>query len=248
MKMEVIRSSETSVHIRTKRRDIPEDINVHNYRCENLIYYISNTNFGRNTGRLSFIPVGRCKTVCVLSGAGSLTKQILGSMPGTRIGISFRLGSSSLVSFEFKVAVQSFISLPVQRHKITRSISVVLRHNSWLNRPRARDARPLLLDCELNITSSFDLWTGSEQFTTNSCHIAASCCTVLMWLSVLFRRLRVALVTLVTLSHSSSVGMATGYGLGDREVGARVAAGSRIFTSPYLQDRLFGPPNFISNG
>jgi hypothetical protein len=32
-KMEVISSSETSVHIRTTRRYIPEDGNIHNYRC-----------------------------------------------------------------------------------------------------------------------------------------------------------------------------------------------------------------------
>jgi hypothetical protein len=33
-------SSETSVHIRTTRRDIPEDGNIHNYSCKNLKSYI----------------------------------------------------------------------------------------------------------------------------------------------------------------------------------------------------------------
>jgi hypothetical protein len=39
--MKVIRSSETSVHIRTTRRYIPEDRNFHfdNCRCENLKSY-----------------------------------------------------------------------------------------------------------------------------------------------------------------------------------------------------------------
>jgi hypothetical protein len=37
--MEVIRSSETLVYIRTKRRYIPEDGRIHNYRCENLKSY-----------------------------------------------------------------------------------------------------------------------------------------------------------------------------------------------------------------
>jgi hypothetical protein len=37
--MEVIRSSETSVHIQTTQRHIPEDGNIHNYRCENLKSY-----------------------------------------------------------------------------------------------------------------------------------------------------------------------------------------------------------------
>jgi hypothetical protein len=36
------RYSETTAHIRTTRRYIPEDVNIHNYRCENLKSY---TNF-----------------------------------------------------------------------------------------------------------------------------------------------------------------------------------------------------------
>jgi hypothetical protein len=36
LNMEVIRSSETSVHIQTTRRYIPEDDNFHNYHHENL--------------------------------------------------------------------------------------------------------------------------------------------------------------------------------------------------------------------
>jgi hypothetical protein len=34
--MEVIRFSETLFHILTTRRHIPEDGNIHNYRCENF--------------------------------------------------------------------------------------------------------------------------------------------------------------------------------------------------------------------
>jgi hypothetical protein len=34
--MEVKRSSETSVHIRTTKTYISEDSNIYNYRCENL--------------------------------------------------------------------------------------------------------------------------------------------------------------------------------------------------------------------
>jgi hypothetical protein len=40
LKMEVIHSSETSVHIRTIRRYILEEGNLHNYRCQNLKSYI----------------------------------------------------------------------------------------------------------------------------------------------------------------------------------------------------------------
>jgi hypothetical protein len=48
-------------------------------------------------------------------------------------------------------------------------------------------------------------------------------------------------------SRDSIVGRATGYGLGDQEVGVRVPVGSRIFTSPRRPDRLWGPPNLLSN-
>jgi hypothetical protein len=44
------------------------------------------------------------------------------------------------------------------------------------------------------------------------------------------------------------VGIATGYGLDDREVGVRVPVGSGIFTSPYRPDRLWGPPNLLYIG
>jgi hypothetical protein len=35
------KASETSILIRTKQRHIPEDGNIHNYRCENLKSYIT---------------------------------------------------------------------------------------------------------------------------------------------------------------------------------------------------------------
>jgi hypothetical protein len=50
-----------------------------------------------------------------------------------------------------------------------------------------------------------------------------------------------------TNSTYSAVGIATHYGLDDREVGVRVPVGSRIFTSPCCPDRLWGPPNLLSN-
>jgi hypothetical protein len=49
------------------------------------------------------------------------------------------------------------------------------------------------------------------------------------------------------ISRKNKVGIATGYGLGDRGVGVRVPVGSRIFSSPRLPDRLWGPPNLLSN-
>jgi hypothetical protein len=47
--------------------------------------------------------------------------------------------------------------------------------------------------------------------------------------------------------EGSSVGIETGYGLDRLGVGVRVPAGSRIVTSPYRPDRLWGPPNLLSN-
>jgi hypothetical protein len=48
-------------------------------------------------------------------------------------------------------------------------------------------------------------------------------------------------------SRESIVGIATGYGLDDRGVGVRVPVGSRIISSPRRPDRLWGPPNLLSN-
>jgi hypothetical protein len=49
-------------------------------------------------------------------------------------------------------------------------------------------------------------------------------------------------------SRNSVVGTATGYGLDERGVGVRVPVGSRICSSPRRQDRLWDPPNLLSNG
>jgi hypothetical protein len=49
-------------------------------------------------------------------------------------------------------------------------------------------------------------------------------------------------------SWDSSVTIATGYGLDDRGEGVRVPVGSRAFSSPRRPDRLWSPPNLLSNG
>jgi hypothetical protein len=51
----------------------------------------------------------------------------------------------------------------------------------------------------------------------------------------------------VMVSHGSSVGIATGYGLDDWRVRVWVPVGSRIFASPYRTDRLRVPPSLLSN-
>jgi hypothetical protein len=43
-------------------------------------------------------------------------------------------------------------------------------------------------------------------------------------------------------------GIATSYGLDNREVGVRVPVRSRILSSPSRPDRLWSPPSLLSNG
>jgi hypothetical protein len=50
-----------------------------------------------------------------------------------------------------------------------------------------------------------------------------------------------------SMSRDSVFGIATSYGLDDRRVGVRVPVGSRIFCSLCRLDRLWGPPNLLSN-
>jgi hypothetical protein len=46
-------------------------------------------------------------------------------------------------------------------------------------------------------------------------------------------------------SRDSEVGIATGYGLDDREVGVRVPVGSGVFSSPRCPDWLWGPIQWV---
>jgi hypothetical protein len=48
LKVEMKRSSETLVHIQTTWRYIPEDGNIHNYRCDNLISKLRNNSLLHN--------------------------------------------------------------------------------------------------------------------------------------------------------------------------------------------------------
>jgi hypothetical protein len=57
-----------------------------------------------------------------------------------------------------------------------------------------------------------------------------------------------ALGSLFVASYYSAVGIATGYGLDDQGVRVRVPVGSRIFSSLRRPDRLWDPPNLLSNG
>jgi hypothetical protein len=46
----------------------------------------------------------------------------------------------------------------------------------------------------------------------------------------------------------SGAGIATNYRLDDLGIGVQVLVKSRIFSSPRHPDRLWGPPNLLSNG
>jgi hypothetical protein len=46
---------------------------------------------------------------------------------------------------------------------------------------------------------------------------------------------------------AAKVSVATCYGLDYRDVGVRVPIGSRNFSSPRRPDRIWGPPNLLSN-
>jgi hypothetical protein len=60
---------------------------------------------------------------------------------------------------------------------------------------------------------------------------------------------KVILKILASLINTFSVvGIATGYGLNDREVGVRVTVGSSIFSSPRRPDWLWCPPNLYPMG
>jgi hypothetical protein len=48
--------------------------------------------------------------------------------------------------------------------------------------------------------------------------------------------------------RGSAVGIAPGYGLDCGGIGVQVPVGSRILTSPYRPDRLWGLPSFLSFG
>jgi hypothetical protein len=59
---------------------------------------------------------------------------------------------------------------------------------------------------------------------------------------------RISRCNFVTRSRDRVVGIATGYGLDEQEVGVRVPVGPIIFSSPRRPDRLWGSVKLPSNG
>jgi hypothetical protein len=60
--------------------------------------------------------------------------------------------------------------------------------------------------------------------------------------------LLISLLLFLLKNRDSVVGIATGEGLEGRGVEVRVPVEPRIFSSPRRPDRLWGPPNLLSNG
>jgi hypothetical protein len=56
----------------------------------------------------------------------------------------------------------------------------------------------------------------------------------------------IIIVIIMIISRDSVVGIATGYGLDDREVEVRVPIGPRIVSSPSCTDELWGSPSVLS--
>jgi hypothetical protein len=55
-------------------------------------------------------------------------------------------------------------------------------------------------------------------------------------------------IILMDVSQDSIVGIATSYGLGNKEVRVQVPVGSTIFSPEHHADWLWGSPNLMSNG
>jgi hypothetical protein len=63
-----------------------------------------------------------------------------------------------------------------------------------------------------------------------------------------FANNKIGFVLYFGVSRGCAVGIATSNGLDGRGFGARVPVGSRIFCPPRHPDRLWGPPNVLSDG
>jgi hypothetical protein len=79
----------------------------------------------------------------------------------------------------------------------------------------------------------------------NLCSMLSNCWSLSLCRWLLLYNIRT--FTRARRSRNSIVGIATGYGLEDQGVGVQAPVGSTIFSSPHRLDRLWGPPNLISN-
>jgi hypothetical protein len=71
---------------------------------------------------------------------------------------------------------------------------------------------------------------------------------VITLIIIIYYLLLLLLLLLLLRNRDSTVGIGTDYELDDRGFGVQILVGSRIFSSPRCPDRLWGPPNLLSNG
>jgi hypothetical protein len=147
--------------------------------------------------------------------------------------------------------------------KITLHIFIL--GTNFISRPSlaTEGALRCSMECEVALEPDVPMF---EQFSPTSCHF------IPLWfkyfplhpifkhshymflpcvrkqVSQAYRTKITVLYILPFMSRGSLVGITTGYGLDDRGITVRVPVGSRIFTSPYRPDRLWGPHNLLSNG
>jgi hypothetical protein len=88
------------------------------------------------------------------------------------------------------------------------------------------------------------------KFSAPYCGSIVKDCELTLEQHVIIIIIIIIIIILVSESNNPSIslGTAIGYELDERELGVRVQVGSTIFTSRYRPDRLWGPPNLISNG
>jgi hypothetical protein len=94
-KIEVIRSSETSVHIQTARRYTPEYGNIHNFSCENLKAFINVFSVQRSQP-LVLIPRRNCRSILSHYYLLEQSQLCYSLCLGLRISFSFRVSTKPL--------------------------------------------------------------------------------------------------------------------------------------------------------
>jgi hypothetical protein len=96
------------------------------------------------------------------------------------------------------------------------------------------------------MVSSWHSLIPAATITEDSTQFSSDYCSLL--LQLLNSQFQFSNLISLARIRDSAVGIATGYGLDDREVGVRVPVVSNIFSSPRHPDWLWGPPNLLSNG
>jgi hypothetical protein len=123
-----------------------------------------------------------------------------------------------------------------------KSIGSGLEIREYGRRDPSRWPRDTLYPQKLALTSptSRGRSVGIVRLRTQATELSFSF-SLLLWTELQLSIHFIIILNLLKI-RSSSVGIATGYGLDDLTIGVRVPVVSIIFTSPHGPDRLWGPP------